>query len=100
MAKFRVVQNIDPETGKHFNHTQYLFFCKGCGYEHAIALKSEGGHHNFNMDLNNPTVSPSIVQNFTPGKMCHSFIKNGMIQYLGDCTHKLAGQTIELPDID
>ena len=32
------------------------------------------------------------------GKVCHSFVTNGRIQYLGDCTHKLAGQTVDLPD--
>jgi hypothetical protein len=79
--------------------TQYLYWCLGCGYDHAFALKGEGGHHDFfNGDLDKPTVSPSLVQNFTPGKMCHSFIKEGKIQYLSDCHHKLAGQTIELPE--
>ncbi|WEX16299.1 DUF6527 family protein [Pseudomonas sp. G11] len=32
------------------------------------------------------------------GKVCHSFVTNGRIQFLGDCTHKLAGQTVDLPD--
>jgi hypothetical protein len=80
--------------------TQYLYNCPGCGYEHAFALKTEGGHHDFNMDLNNPTVSPSLLQNFTPGKLCHSFIKGGKIQFLPDCQHSLAGQTVELEDIE
>jgi hypothetical protein len=97
MAKIKINENIYE--GKKEHHTQYFYMCKGCGHEHCFALKSEGGHHNFNMDLENPTVSPSLVQNFTPGKMCHSFIKNGKIQYLNDCYHKLKGQTIELPQI-
>lgn len=32
--------------------------------------------------------------------ICHSFITDGKIQYLSDCTHELAGQTIELPEIE
>jgi hypothetical protein len=28
---------------------------------------------------------------------CHSFVVDGQIQFLGDCTHKLAGQTVPLP---
>lgn len=32
------------------------------------------------------------------GKTCHSFVTDGRIQYLGDCTHSLAGQTVDLPD--
>lgn len=30
--------------------------------------------------------------------VCHSFIKDGKIQFLGDCTHALANQTVDLPD--
>lgn len=30
---------------------------------------------------------------------CHSFVTNGAIQFLGDCTHHLAGQTVPLPPI-
>lgn len=31
---------------------------------------------------------------------CHSYVKDGYIQFLGDCTHKLAGQTVELPTME
>ena len=97
MAKIKVNEN--RHKGTKFYHTQYLYYCEGCGYEHAFALKSEGGHHDFNMDLENPTVSPSLLQNFTPGKTCHSYIENGKIRYLDDCHHPLAGKIVELPNI-
>ena len=29
--------------------------------------------------------------------VCHSFVNNGRIQFLLDCTHHLAGQTVNLP---
>lgn len=29
--------------------------------------------------------------------VCHSFVVDGNIQFLGDCTHDLAGQTARLP---
>lgn len=32
------------------------------------------------------------------GKICHSFVEQGQIRYLTDCTHKFAGQTVPLPD--
>lgn len=32
--------------------------------------------------------------------ICHSFVRDGKIQFLGDCTHELAGQTVDLPEID
>jgi hypothetical protein len=31
---------------------------------------------------------------------CHSFVTDGKIQFLGDCTHALAGQTVPLEDFD
>jgi hypothetical protein len=100
MAKVFLWEHIDPETGEKYHHDQYHYWCPGCDCIHAFALKEVGGHHSFNGDLNNPTVSPSLVQNFAPGTMCHSFIKNGMIQFLSDCTHALANKTVELPQIE
>jgi hypothetical protein len=28
---------------------------------------------------------------------CHTFVRGGMIEFLGDCTHALAGQTVPIP---
>lgn len=100
MAKIRIITYINHESGFKYHHDQYAYFCKGCGYEHVFGLKSEGGHHDFNMDLDKPTVSPSLLQNFDPKNICHSFMKDGFIQYLGDCHHDLKNQTIELPEIE
>jgi len=99
MAKIKVKLNIDEETGRKYHPTQYAYFCRGCGYEHVFELKSTGGHHEFNGDLNNPTVSPSLVQGWVGSKRCHSFIRDGKIQYLDDCEHELRGQTVELSEI-
>jgi len=33
------------------------------------------------------------------GWICHSFVTAGKIKFLGDCTHALAGQTVDLPDM-
>lgn len=30
---------------------------------------------------------------------CHSFIREGKIQFLSDCSHELAGMTVDLPNI-
>ena len=32
-------------------------------------------------------------------RVCHSFVRDGLIQYLADCTHELAGQTVPLSRI-
>lgn len=97
MAKF---EKIDNTKG------QYQFYCPGCKSHHGVWTASEGYPHpvwSFNGNLENPTVSPSIKVTYPyAGKVniCHSFVKDGKIQFLSDCTHELAGTTIELPDID
>jgi hypothetical protein len=30
-------------------------------------------------------------------KVCHSFVVDGQMQMLGDCTHPLAGQIVAIP---
>lgn len=75
---------------------RYMFYCEGCDRLHAFSDIWQ-----FNGDLNNPTVSPSVKVTM-PYKgvdyICHSFINNGEIQYLNDCHHQLAGQTVKLKD--
>jgi hypothetical protein len=62
---------------------------------------------NFNGDFNAPTLHPSVLVTMTrprdpsvSKKICHSFIKDGFIQFLGDCTHELAGKTVKLPEVE
>jgi len=42
-------------------------------------------------DADTPDGIPSV---------CHSFVTDGRIQFLTDCTHALAGQTVDIPDFD
>lgn len=85
------------------NTVQYLFMCPGCESEHAFDDRWK-----FNQDFESPTISPSFLQEGFLGKkggveqygICHSFIKDGMIQFLNDCTHELVGQTVELLSIE
>lgn len=56
----------------------------------------------WNGDAFNPTFSPSILTKLPWGEdqrqiRNHVFVRNGMIEYLGDCTHEYAGKTMELP---
>lgn len=77
---------------------QYLFVCPGCDEEHAFNETT----WTFNQNYDLPTISPSFLMKGYRSKIpfvCHSFIVDGKIQYLLDCTHKLAGLTIDLPDI-
>lgn len=74
-------------------------YCEGCGMLHQIHVNKPNPHTqakwSWNGDADKPTFHPSL--NY-PGK-CHSFIREGKIQYLNDCSHDLRGQTVELPDL-
>lgn len=74
----------------------YIFYCPGCNQYHYFRVNKEKGGPcwDFNFDYYKPTVTPSVL--ITGKKRCHSFIKDGQIQYLSDCEHHLAGQTIEM----
>lgn len=82
-----------------------LFGCPGCGREHAIQHGvGSGPRWTWNGDKEKPTFTPSVLVRYPYGNpkvdhICHSFVTDGNIQYLGDCTHKLAGQTVSLPHL-
>lgn len=56
----------------------------------------------FNGDLLRPTFRASMLARWTQGEekkpmVCHSYVTDGKIEFLSDCTHELAGKTVELP---
>ena len=76
----------------------YLFDCPGCKIGHQI-----DNSWTFNGDMDKPTFNPSYRcwwEDKDGAHNCHSFITDGFIKFLSDCTHSLAGQSVELPDID
>jgi hypothetical protein len=93
---------------KKFEHPDHVtdnvvFDCPGCGYHHFVTvngtLNESGASWAWNGDLEKPTFSPSILVNKSmPERRCHSFIRNGKIEFLTDCFHALAGQTVDLPE--
>jgi hypothetical protein len=53
----------------------------------------------FNGDLERPTFEPSLLcDQHDPAHRCHLFLRQGRIEYLSDCHHALAGQTVECPE--
>lgn len=92
-----------------------LFWCPGCQEGHQVYI----GTWTWNGRLDLPTFTPSVLIRGnqwpedeypeyhkaahasvpTGGEtVCHTFVTDGRIQYLGDCTHSLAGQTVDLPE--
>lgn len=96
-----------------------MFWCPGCNEHHGIPVDGSRGWQ-WNESFEMPTITPSILVRQTlygPDKLtfsnykgehppsesaqgvCHSFVTDGSIQYLDDCTHKLSGKTVKLPEI-
>jgi hypothetical protein len=75
----------------------YVFHCPGCKGGHPVEVP----HWTWNGSMDAPTFSPSLLCNPSYTELrCHSFVKEGMIQFLPDCFHELAGQTVEIPAWD
>jgi hypothetical protein len=84
------------------------FWCPGCGYAHHVRVEGDGRPRwHWNGSGDSPTFTPSVLvtyngsdagQEDAPPACCHSFVTDGKIRFLNDCTHELAGQTVDLPD--
>lgn len=85
-------------------HYGWKIYCPACEDFHLLRGCT------FNGDQDNPTFNPSLLvsMNFADpdpetgarSMVCHSFIEDGKIRYLDDCTHDKKGQTLDLPDIE
>ena len=80
----------------------YHFFCPGCERPHTIRTK---GKTTWGVSGSGDllTFTPSILVTYEAmdpkeNRRCHSYVKEGRIQFLGDCTHSLKGQTVDIPD--
>ncbi len=82
---------------------RYVFWCPGCEELHQF----DSGW-TFDGNMESPTISPSLLTRWTrtdqdetaiKDMVCHLFLKAGVLQFLGDCTHGLAGQSVPLPEI-
>ena len=99
------------------------FWCPGCKEMHPIPVGGNGWQWNGSYDK--PTFMPSVFvrgvvitakgefqyrqwcdAGYRPGALpenldskstcCHSYVRDGRIQFLADCTHELRNQTVEL----
>lgn len=73
-----------------------LFQCPGCGCLHGVVVDGPASW-SWNGDTEKPTISPSILAR---GKYrCHSFLKDGVWEFLSDSEHRLAGQRVPMVDL-
>ena len=100
--KKTVVDQDKKKLGEHI-----WIWCPGCDEAHTLRVVSHDGKHawTWNGSLEAPTFSPSLRvtirygEKGKPSRVCHSFIKDGKIQFLGDCFHDLKNTTVPLPDL-
>lgn len=105
--------------------TGFTYWCQGCEEMHSVRTDG-GGAWDFDGNLEAPTFSPSVlvttghfIAGHTAGSRCwctynaehpdkpapfechrcHTFIRGGLVEFLSDCTHALAGQTLPLPNL-
>lgn len=104
----------------------YNYWCQGCKDAHSIRTEGFGPLWQVTGgDTDKPTVKPSVlvttghhVKWYKPDlgcwctyyaehpeedrdfecRKCHTLIKEGMVQFLSDCSHELANQTLPVPD--
>ena len=80
------------------------WYCPGCKETHAVPVAghSSGRGWEWNGSLEYPTLNPSILCNVGGANhmqpICHTYIRDGKIQFLGDCTHELAGKIVDIPE--
>ena len=97
-----------PLSDTNGNHVGELVECPACGYGHLFRTVP---HENlpvwsFNGDRDRPTFSPSMLVNanlhekYPNAIRCHSFVREGRIEFLTDCSHAMAGQTVDLPEAE
>ena len=103
------------------------FFCPGCRQMHVVWTgEGPGPRWGWNGNTEKPTFTPSVLVTghwYTPkgeadeqawqdagcpaprpkfetaDTRCHTFVTDGRIQFLGDCTHALAGHTVDMVDV-
>ncbi|MBK5213378.1 MAG: hypothetical protein JJE55_06935 [Flavobacteriaceae bacterium] len=121
----KVIEILEDKVG----NKQAYFICPGCRSGHAPYIEGKGVPvWGFNNNLEKPTFTPSILVRYDYlseegqkksfefkkkngrlptreelpydiHKICHSFVTDGKIKFLGDCTHDLKNTTVELNPI-
>jgi len=94
---------IQEYKNPHDGGTYWFFHCPGCDSTHQVVDRigrgGKGSGWSFNGDFEKPTFAPSILVHGSPTHpRCHSFVRDGKIEFLSDCTHALAGRTVDVPD--
>lgn len=87
-----VLRHASDKDGKN---GVWILWCPGCEQLHQLDERwTKTGTDE------KPTFRPSLVTHLDKTNKCHLFVREGRLQFLGDCWHKLAGQTVEMKEFD
>lgn len=78
----------------------FNFWCPGCNSPHGVWTLPASKAWGFDGNHEAPTFTPSILVT-KPGNdayRCHSYVRSGLIEFLSDCNHALAGKTVPIPE--
>ncbi len=92
MPKAKIIE-VTLENGTHHG---WMAWCPGCDSPHVYDER-----WSFNGDHDAPTFKPSYLATGTYGenheqRRCHTYLTDGKLQFLADCSHELAGTTVDL----
>lgn len=81
------------------------YLCPGCRMSHELNLGPDKPNWQWDGNAEAPTLHPSVNINMaatvtSKSFVCHSWVRNGMIEFLNDSTHALAGKTVPLVEFD
>lgn len=69
-------------------------WCPGCDDPHMIPVQGPRAWQ-WDGNVEAPTFSPSLLVRGGE-RVCHSHVRAGRFEFLSDCTHALAGQTVPI----
>jgi hypothetical protein len=93
---------LRPAVDGHGQPYGHYHYCPGCEEMHRLPPG-----WTFNGDLVKPTYTPSFKHTLRwsrqdpseSDEICHYILTDGVLNFCGDSTHALAGQSVPLPPI-
>jgi len=77
-----------------------FYWCPGCNERHDVRINKRDGAPSPSWDFNGDHDKPSFTPSVNYVGRCHHWVRDGRIEFCGDCGHALAGQTVDMCDVD
>lgn len=87
------VDSVQVSSKLRRSTTGLMCWCPACEEMHPLP-----DSWTFDGNLESPTFSPSF-KHTTSNTVCHYVLTAGVLNYCGDCTHAMAGQSVPLPEL-